>query len=723
MSNILTRIEKARQRLGFDLDGLLEQFKGGTPRSFTKPAEQAERYQFLRDSLGSEAAASKIMERVLDGNELQPVNYLERGQIAAQAIARICIRQASGQLYGWGTGFLVAPRVLITNNHVLPGPEWARESEAQFEYETNLADQPVGPIVYRLLPQQLFYTSPALDFTVVAVEAEAVDSQRPLTHFGCLPLLDKPGKSFEGEWLTIIQHPEGERKQVCVRENRLLRRDADVLWYSTDTLEGASGSPVFNNDWYVVALHHCGVPEEKDGRIQTLAGRDYDPNSMDERQIKWKANEGVRASRIAQTLRQELPREALLQPLFAATPESVRITAPFASDPISTTAPKQTLTPLAMSQENFRTVTIPLQITLQINTDPAAPASQRAALAGTQEAATLEATKGNAETSATKKKQPAFDVPFENNYDHRKGYDPEFLGSGSKKVNFPKLSDALEKEAVPLIKPTANNRYCLHYHHFSVVMHQTRRFAMYSAANLSFAQRYEMGRPADVWREDPRIPLTAQVTKFYYASNQFDRGHLTRREDLEFGDTPMAALQAAADTCHWTNCTPQHARFNQNKEIWQGIERHILENAIVANHFKAQVITGPVLDQGDPEYKKIQYPLQFWKVVAALNAEGQLFATAYLASQESVIAQFGVEAAPEVPFTPYKTFQVPIAEIERLTQLSFTYGEESKKLSDFDPLRTIKPAKRQRLRTHESAFAETADQYLEIASLDDIITG
>jgi hypothetical protein len=59
------------------------------------------------------------------------------------------------------------------------------------------------------------------------------------------------------------------------------------------------------------------------------------------------------------------------------------------------------------------------------------------------------------------------------------------------------------------------------------------------------------------------------------------------------------------------------------------------------------------------------YPVQYWKIAAALNSAGELFATAYLASQADVIARLGIEA--DVPFSPFKLFQVKVSEIERLT--------------------------------------------------------
>src|SRR6185295_12247422 len=103
-------------------------------------------------------------------------------------------------------------------------------------------------------------------------------------------------------------------------ENQLLRRTDDFLWYSTDTLSGSSGSPVFSNDWLVVALHHSGVPALRNGKIQTVLGRDFDRTVDKEDDIKWIANEGVRVSRIVQTLREALSDPDLINPIIASHP-------------------------------------------------------------------------------------------------------------------------------------------------------------------------------------------------------------------------------------------------------------------------------------------------------------------------------------------------------------------------------------------------------------------
>lgn len=736
MSLLDTSIGRALERLSEDrmdasqLRSLRDHWRTRQPRSEANDAERSARLHFLRDSLGDARAARMMLERVLAGNELQEVNYLVRGAMVARAIARIHLRDESGRTRGWGTGFLIAPNVLLTNNHVLEDANDARLATAEFSYERDIADREVVPTPFTLEPQRLFFTSVDLDFTVVAVADTPLPGsrKRQLSDYGCLPLLSVAGKAMEGEWLTIIQHPGGERKQVCVRENRLMKRTNDVLWYSTDTLGGSSGSPVFNNDWYVVALHHSGVPEERDGKIQTVDGRDFDPATDNESKIKWVANEGIRVTRIVDSLKEQLGSEPLLQPLFAATPASVRADQDammvrwVRADPLPA-APNLT-SPYATPPESTRPMNaMPRTLHLSLEID----ANNQVRLLYSGSKAQESFLSQEEKSKKVKPKPPSFDVPFNASYDDRKGYDPDFLGGSKYRVHLPELSPALLKASAKLINPTDENTNVLHYHNFSVVMHEKRRFALYSAANVRFDQRYDIGRPTDVWREDTRIPLDAQVSNFYYSKNQFDRGHLTRREDLEFGLKQINALQSAADTCHYTNCVPQHEKFNRNKELWQGIERHILEGAILSRELTVQVLTGPILEEDDPAWEvfpKIQYPRRFWKVVATVNSQSKLVATAYILDQSEVIDENGI-ASKEVlddPFGGYKTFQVKIAEVERLTHLSFKFGTKKESLSKCDSLVVNPPkAKKSKSSVFESLVPrEVPEGYYFLGGLEDI---
>jgi len=87
-----------------------------------------------------------------------------------------------------------------------------------------------------------------------------------------------------GEYVTIIQHPEGKRKQIALRENQVVDMLDDFAHYRTDTAPGSSGSPVFNDQWEIVALHHSGVPKkDSQGRILARDGSVWD-SSMGEDQ-------------------------------------------------------------------------------------------------------------------------------------------------------------------------------------------------------------------------------------------------------------------------------------------------------------------------------------------------------------------------------------------------------------------------------------------------------
>ena len=387
MVAIARLIENPIEASTFSLEDLVASRRNKPPSVAAMPSVLNSRRRFLRDSGAPDA--EDTFERIIAGDELQPVSYLERGMIAARSVARVAL----GGRAGFGTGFLIAPRVLITNNHVLPDISSAQGATAEFRYELDLGDNPIAPIVFRLDPTALFHTSVPLDFTVVAVSALS-DRGARLVDFGMLPLLDVTGKAAEGEWLTIVQHPNGDRKQICVRENQLLKRGADVLWYSTDTMPGSSGSPVFNNDWYVVALHHSGVPATRNGETET------NPDGT----TKWIANEGIRASRIAQTLKRDLPAHPLLAPLFSATPASARVTSPNSATTTPSRPARETAT---MFEQRF-----PLDIRLRIGADGQVVV---------QPAGTASGSEGFAAATSLEKRTAGFDAPFDDDYSTREG--------------------------------------------------------------------------------------------------------------------------------------------------------------------------------------------------------------------------------------------------------------------------------------------------------------
>ncbi len=60
-------------------------------------------------------------------------------------------------------------------------------------------------------------------------------------------LIAESGKALATEPVNIVQHPNGEPKQVVLRQNRVLDVFDRFVHYTADTSPGSSGSPVYND--------------------------------------------------------------------------------------------------------------------------------------------------------------------------------------------------------------------------------------------------------------------------------------------------------------------------------------------------------------------------------------------------------------------------------------------------------------------------------------------
>ncbi|MCR6489067.1 DNA/RNA non-specific endonuclease [Amycolatopsis sp. OK19-0408] len=547
-------------------------------------------------------AAGAILERIILTDDLLGVGYLEGGVTAAAAVGRVNIRDERGRLVGYGTGSLVSPELLLTNHHVLPDAATAGFSVIEFDYQDGVDGLPLPVRAFGLDPDRFFVADEGLDFALVAVKA----ADGELGPFGFNRLIGTEGKAIVGDFVTIVQHPQGGKKQVALRENRVVDVLDDFLHYETDTEPGSSGSPVFNDQWEVVALHHASVRADGHAEFGNFL------------------NEGIRVSKLLKFLAEKpfpADRQALL-------------------DRLSTRPERASRTPVPDGAPQVLTLTMPVDIRLRA--EPAA-------------------------AEETGRIDP--------DYSNREGYDPGFLPGHT--VGLPTLPDALLPLAAINRQATTEPRYVLPYHHFSVVMHKERALAFFTAVNIDGRTSQALRREADHWSLDPRVAESEQLGEEIYRANPLDRGHLVRRLDPAWGATAAIAQLGNDDTFHFTNCSPQHKDFNQNKTTWAGLEDYVLNNA--ANHeLKVSVVTGPVLAEDDDQYRGARLPRQFWKVVAMVKADGTLSATAYLLSQESLIK--GLEVAAEFSYGAYRTYQVPVRRIETLTGLSFGT------LPDADPL-------------------------------------
>ncbi|WP_369690536.1 DNA/RNA non-specific endonuclease [Microbacterium sp. 3J1] len=203
-----------------------------------------------------------------------------------------------------------------------------------------------------------------------------------------------------------------------------------------------------------------------------------------------------------------------------------------------------------------------------------------------------------------------------------------------------------------------------------------RRLAAVTAVNIDGGSLRDLPRVGE-WRLDSRADATEQTGPEVYARNDLDRGHLVRRRDPGWGSADEAR-DAMAATFFYTNAAPQAAGFNQSKELWLGLEDHVLAYAETTDQ-RLSVFTAPVLGDEDPPYRGIRIPLRFWKIAAWHGPDGAAAAGFVLDQSELVDTENGVLAAP--PLGTFRTFQVPIDEIAALS------GVDVGPLADADVLR------------------------------------
>jgi endonuclease G len=669
--------------------------------------------------ISEEDVSNDLFERVIGPTrDFLDIGFFDRARAAARAVCRIVTKQ--GGKVAFGTGFMVSPSLVLTNHHVFPAAEDAAASVAEFDYAHDAELRILQVESFRLAPDKFFLTDATLDFSLVAVE-EKSRLGKPLADYGFLPLIADEGKIVISEPVNIVQHPRGEPKQVVVRESTLrdMPHPATVetgrdlyAYYTGDTDPGSSGSPVFNDQWEVIALHHSGVPNTN----QTGEFLDKDGNVWrrgDPVQIDWIANEGVRVSRLMAHFRKAFAdlapgdgKRAYLEDLFRSSgepglaPDAPRppaaASAPAAVPPaegkpatVEQKAEAPAPAPAQIAASHIEIVAgatrlvAPLTITVAIG-QPEAGAAQPPTATGPAGSSglvivaplTITVAIGRPEAGVAQPPTatgPSGLVITENfapdpDYDSRPGYQADFLGFD---LPLPTVDNSVAANVARL----ADGGGELKYHHYSVIMNARRRLAFVSAVNVDVDARAQIGREgADRWSFDPRLPRSLQTGAEVYKNNPLDKGHLTRRQDGAWGETQQEAQQGNDDTFHWTNCSPQHETFNQSQKasqqgllLWGNLENHVTEQAKL-NKRRISVFNGPVFRDDDADYRGIKLPRQFWKLIAMAGDDGKPNAVGFLLSQAELIADLPAENFDPGAFQP---FQVKITEIERLSRLDF----------------------------------------------------
>lgn len=184
-----------------------------------------------------------VEEKIIGEDTLRHVRILALGLDAAQAVVHVSV--AGGR----GTGFMIAPDLMMTNHHVLRTRDSAMAASYAFFYELGRDGRQKSAVSVSAREGGLFHTNEGLDYSVVELE-EVPAFGEPLKLASAVLRPD--------DRVTIIQHPGGHYKKISLQNNFVAYADQRVVQYTTSTMPGSSGSPVFDDDFRVVAVHHSG---------------------------------------------------------------------------------------------------------------------------------------------------------------------------------------------------------------------------------------------------------------------------------------------------------------------------------------------------------------------------------------------------------------------------------------------------------------------------------
>jgi hypothetical protein len=239
--------------------------------------------------LSSAAPARRELQRIIDEHQglHDPVAWRGRlAQIETQ-VCRIEISVLGGKVRG--TGFLVGPDTVLTNHHVIRrligGNVQPGAVSLRFDYkvladgttvnagtEVGLADDwliassPPSAVDELVDPGDKLPDPGELDFALLrlacALGDKPIGASAPpgSAKRGWIELADAPNPA-PGVPLFIMQHPRGAPVKLAAGPVLELNGNETRLRYRANTEGGSSGSPCFDINLDLVALHHSGDPD------------------------------------------------------------------------------------------------------------------------------------------------------------------------------------------------------------------------------------------------------------------------------------------------------------------------------------------------------------------------------------------------------------------------------------------------------------------------------
>lgn len=243
-------------------------------------------------------APARVLERLIRP-ALPSVDVAQWRDRLSRIERQVCRVEVNGS--AMGTGFLIGPSLVLTNFHVVEPLITQKVKASAIKLRFDFAVQPGAAraaegVAYGLAEPGVLDFSPSgeeddkrlddgelLDMALLAVQGT------PGRERGYIDIPEREEDFISGSPLLIVQHPNGGPLKLAFDTNSVLglSDEGTRVLYRTNTESGSSGSPCFNIEWQLVALHQSGA------RLDPTIG-----------------NQGVPIARI----RERMQKKGLLQP-------------------------------------------------------------------------------------------------------------------------------------------------------------------------------------------------------------------------------------------------------------------------------------------------------------------------------------------------------------------------------------------------------------------------
>lgn len=172
----------------------------------------------------------------------------------------VCLLQVDNPLGSFaGTGFRIAPDLVLTNEHVLfPQQVKATAVRADFDFDVDANNASLRVLSLAGDPATIIADRDD-DWAVVRVPGMGEG----------VPVVGLAGSPVprDGDRAFIVQHPDGRQRRLGFVRNLVTAVTDDRVQYLTDTEPGSSGAPVFDAQCRLIALHHRGgTPTQRTGK-------------------------------------------------------------------------------------------------------------------------------------------------------------------------------------------------------------------------------------------------------------------------------------------------------------------------------------------------------------------------------------------------------------------------------------------------------------------------